>query len=242
MTIYPAKDYDHMSQIAANILAANIILKPDSCLGLATGGSPLGTYKALIQKYKNGDLDFSQVKTVNLDEYCGLGKDNEQSYNYYMRENLFNHININFDNVNIPNGLEPDAEKECKLYDDIIAKNPIDVQLLGIGTNGHIGFNEPSAEFKFASHHVQLAKATINANKKYFDSEEKVPKAAYTMGIGQIMLSRKILLIASGESKADILHEALFGPIIPQLPASVLQMHRDVTIIGDEAALKRIKS
>ncbi|MCL2565748.1 MAG: glucosamine-6-phosphate deaminase [Defluviitaleaceae bacterium] len=241
MKIYRAKDYDHMSQIAANILAAQIVLKPDSCLGLATGGSPVGTYKKLIEKHKNGDLDFGKVVTINLDEYCGLSKDNDQSYDYYMREYLFNHVNINFGNVNIPNGLEPDAAKECKLYDEIIAKNPIDVQLLGIGTNGHIGFNEPSAEFKFASHHAQLAEATIEANKRYFDSEEKVPKTAYTMGIGQIMLSKKIVLIASGESKADIMYKALHGPIMPQLPASVLQMHRDVTVIGDEAALKHIK-
>jgi len=235
------KDYDHMSQIAANILAAQIVLKPDSCLGLATGGSPIGTYKRLIDKYKNDDLDFSQVVTINLDEYCGLSKDNDQSYDYYMREYLFNHVNINFDNVHIPNGLELDAEKECKLYDEVIAKNPIDIQLLGIGTNGHIGFNEPSGEFKFAAHHAQLAEATIEANKKYFDSEDKIPKTAYTMGIGQIMLSNKIVLIASGEIKADVLHKALFGPIMPQLPASILQMHKDVTIIGDKAALSRIK-
>jgi len=241
MKIYRAKNYDHMSQIVANILAAQITLKSDSVLGLATGGSPVGAYKRLIEKYKNGDLCFDQVRAINLDEYCGVGADDEQSYAYFMRENLFNHVNINLNNVYIPNGLEADAEKECKLYDAVIAANPIDMQLLGVGTNGHIGFNEPSTELMFATHHAALAEATIEANRRYFESEEQVPKTAYTMGVGQIMHAKKILLIASGESKANILYEALCGPITTQVPASFLQMHRDVTVVGDEAALARLR-
>jgi len=230
-----------MSQIAANILAAQIVLKPNSCLGLATGGSPIGTYKRLIEKHKNGDLDFGEVKTLNLDEYCGLSKDNDQSYDYFMRDNLFNHVNINFDNVNIPNGLEADAEKECRRYNEIMAQNgPIDIQLLGIGTNGHIGFNEPSDYFTLKTNHVSLTQATIEANMRYFEKADDVPKTAYTMGIGQIMNAKKVLLIASGESKADIMFRALYGPVTPQVPASILQMHSNLIVIGDEAALMRV--
>jgi len=241
MTIYRAKDYEHMSKIAANILAAQIILKPDSCLGLATGGSPVGTYKKLIEKYKNGDLDFSGVTAINLDEYCGFGPDNDQSYHYFMRENLFNHININLENTHIPNGLNKDAVNECKRYDEIIERNPIDVQLLGINPiNGHIGFNEPAEHFTLKANHSILSEATVEANKRYFEKEDDVPKTAYTMGIGQIMSAEKVLLIASGDNKADIMFKALLGPITPMVPASILQMHKNLTVVADEAALARI--
>ena len=240
MLILRAKNYDHMSRIAANILAAQIVLKPDSCLGLATGGSPVGAYKQLIEKYKNADVCFSRVKSVNLDEYCGLGPDNDQSYAYFMRKNLFDHININLANVYIPDGLESDAAKECGRYDRIIAENPVDIQLLGIGTNGHIGFNEPASHFKVGTNHAALSEHTINANKRFFEKEENVPKTAYTMGIVQIMSAKKVLLIASGETKTDIMYEALFGPITPKVPASILQMHGDLVVVGDEAALSRI--
>ena len=240
MKIYKARDYEHMSKIAANILAAQIVLKPDSVLGLATGSTSIGVYKQLVEKYKNGDLCFSKITAINLDEYCGLAPDNDQSYAYFMREHLFSHVNINSANVHIQNGLNADAEAECARYDEIIAKNPIDIQLLGIGTNGHIGFNEPANELILGTHHVELAKATIEANKRFFESEEQVPKTAYTMGIGQIMHAKKVLLIASGTGKADILYEALRGPLTTQVPASLLQMHRDVIIVGDEAALEKV--
>ena len=240
MKIYKARDYDHVSQIAANILAAQIILKPDSVLGLATGGTPVGTYKQLIEKYKNGDICFSQVTAINLDEYCGLDSDNDQSYAYFMRDNLFNYININFNYVNIPNGMAKDAKAECERYNEVIAKNPIDIQLLGIGPNGHIGFNEPASELSATSHHVELAPATIEANKRFFENEEQVPRTAYTMGMGQIMHAQKILLVASGAGKADILCQALKGPITTRVPASFLQMHGDVVVVADEAALRKV--
>jgi len=238
MKIYKARDYNHMSQIAANIIAAQITLKPNSVLGLATGGTPVGTYKQLIEKCKSGDLCFSEVTSINLDEYCGLDSDNSQSYAYFMNDNLFNHVNIKPENVNIPNGLAADAIAECNRYDDVIAENPIDIQLLGIGMNGHIGFNEPDTELRLRAHHVTLAQATIDANKRYFESEDEVPKTAYTMGMGQIMHSKKIVLLASGEGKAEILHKALAGPLTTDVPASLLQMHRDLVIVADTAALK----
>jgi len=236
--IYKARDYDHLSQIAANIIAAQITLKPESVLGLATGGTPVGTYKELIKKHKSGDLCFSEVKSINLDEYCTLAPESPQSYAYFMNDNLFNHVNIKAENVNIPSGLNLDADAECKRYDEVIKKNPIDLQLLGLGPNGHIGFNEPDAELKLGTNHVSLAQATIDANKRYFEREEDVPKTAYTMGMGSIMHSRKVLLIASGEGKAEILYKALKGPLTTQVPASLLQLHRDLIVVGDEGSLK----
>jgi len=241
MKIIRAKDYAHLSQIAANILAAQIMLKPDSVLGLATGGTPVGTYKELIKKYKNGDLCFEGVTSINLDEYCTLAASDPQSYAYFMDKNLFGHVNIKRENLNIPSGLETDSEKECARYDEIIKDNPIDLQLLGLGTNGHIGFNEPDEELTLGTHHVKLARATIDANKRYFEREEDVPKTAYTMGMGQIMHAKKILLLASGEGKAEILYKALKGPLTTQVPASLLQVHRDLIVVGDEAALQLFK-
>ena len=238
MKIYKARDYDHLSQIVANIIAAQITLKPDSVLGLATGGTPVGTYKELIKKHKNGDLCFGGVKSINLDEYCGLAPESPQSYAYFMKDNLFGHINIKAENVNIPSGLNTDAEAECKLYDKVIENNPIDLQLLGLGSNGHFGFNEPDAELKLDTNHVTLAQATIDANKRYFDREEDVPKTAYTMGLGSIMHAKKILLLASGEGKSEILYKALRGSLTTQVPASLLQLHRDLIVIGDESSLR----
>ncbi|MCL2592867.1 MAG: glucosamine-6-phosphate deaminase [Defluviitaleaceae bacterium] len=240
MKIYKAKDYEHLSQIAANILAAQVTLKPDSVLGLSTGQTPIGTYKKLVEKYKSGDLCFNKVVGINLDEYYGLGADNPQSYAYFMNNNLFNHVNINTENVHIPNGLSQDIFAECTRYDEVIAKNPIDIQLLGIGSNGHIGFNEPDAELKLNTHYITLAKATIDTNKRYFKNEYEVPKMAYTMGIKQIMHAKKILLLASGESKAEILRKAFKGSLTTNVPASLLQMHRNLIIVGDEAALKGV--
>ena len=240
MRIYRAKDYDELSRKAANIIAAQVIMKPDSVLGLATGSSPVGTYKQLIERCRMGDLDFSQIKSVNLDEYRGLPRENEQSYYYFMRENLFKDINIDMANTNIPDGTEPDSEKECLRYERVIAGlGGIDLQLLGLGHNGHIGFNEPDSSFAKMTHCVDLTSSTIEANKRFFASAEDVPRQAYTMGIGTIMRARKILLIVSGADKAQILHDVLNGPVTPQVPASILQLHSNVTVVADEAALAK---
>ena len=242
MRIYRAKDYHDMSREAANIISAQVIMKPDCVLGLATGSTPVGTYAQLVEWYKKGDLDFSEVKTVNLDEYKGLERSNEQSYFYFMCEHLFNKVNIDLSNVNIPDGTEPDAEAECARYEAKIKElGGVDLQLLGIGHNGHIGFNEPNAQFDRRTHCVNLTQSTIDANKRFFASEDEVPRQAYTMGIKTIMQASKILMVVSGEDKAEIIEKAFFGPITPEVPASVLQLHNDVILVGDEAALSRIK-
>lgn len=241
MTIYQAENYQDMSRKAANIISAQIIMKPNCVLGLATGSSPVGTYQQLIEWYKKGDLDFSHVTSINLDEYKGLGPDNDQSYRYFMNTNLFNHVNIDKARTFVPDGLEADSEKACREYNQIIAREGgIDLQLLGLGHNGHIGFNEPGAAFEKETHCVDLTESTIEANKRFFESEDDVPKQAYTMGIKSIMQARKILVIVSGESKAEILNEVLHGPITPSVPASILQLHNDVTIVADKAALSRL--
>jgi glucosamine-6-phosphate deaminase len=238
MRIYKAKDYKDLSRKAANIISAQVIMKPDCVLGLATGSSPVGTYRQLIDWYNKGDLDFSSVKTVNLDEYKGLTKDNDQSYYYFMYNNFFKDININMENTNIPDGTEPDSKKECDRYNQVIADlGGIDLQLLGLGHNGHIGFNEPDAAFEKMTHCVDLTPSTIEANKRFFASADEVPKQAYTMGIKTIMQAKKILLIVSGGEKAQILRDVLLGPVTPHVPASILQLHNDVTIVADEAAL-----
>lgn len=241
MKLYRAKDYKDMSRKAANIISAQVIMKPDCVLGLATGSTPLGTYQQLIDWYNKGDLDFSETKSVNLDEYKGLPKDNDQSYYYFMYNNLFKHININLDNTNVPNGMEPDSEKECSRYEQVISSlGGVDLQLLGLGHNGHIGFNEPAQAFEKTTHCVDLTESTIEANKHFFASIDDVPKQAYTMGIQTIMKAKKILLLVSGEDKAAILRDALCGPVTPQVPASILQLHNDVIVVADEAALSKM--
>lgn len=241
MKIYCGKDYKEMSRIAANIISAQIILKPDCVLGLATGSTPVGTYENLVEWYKQGDLDFSQVTSVNLDEYKGLSGNNDQSYRYFMNKNLFDHVNIDKSRTFVPNGLEPDSEKASKEYDAIIESvGGVDLQLLGIGHNGHIGFNEPDSSFAKETHCVDLTESTIEANKRFFASADDVPRQAYTMGIGTIMKAKKILLIVNGEAKADIVAKAFFGPVTPEVPASVLQLHNDVVIVADSAALSKI--
>lgn len=242
MRIYQAKDYNEMSRKAANIISAQIIMKPDAVLGLATGSTPIGTYKQLIDWYNKGDLDFSDICSVNLDEYKGLSADNDQSYAYFMRKNLFDHVNIKKENTYIPNGLETDTELECHRYNHIIRSlGGIDLQLLGIGNNGHIGFNEPGEAFEKETHCVKLTENTIQANARFFENIDDVPKYAYSTGIKNIMQARSILLVASGESKADALYKALFGPITPAVPASILQLHNNVSIVADEEALSLIK-
>ena len=241
MKLYRAKDYKDMSRKAANIISAQVIMKPDCVLGLATGSTPLGTYQQLIDWYNKGDLDFSETKSVNLDEYKGLPKDNDQSYYYFMYNNLFKHININLDNTNVPNGMEPDSEKECSRYEQVISGlGGVDLQLLGLGHNGHIGFNEPAQAFEKTTHCVDLTESTIEANKRFFASIDDVPTQAYTMGIQTIMKAKKILLLVSGEDKAAILRDALCGPVTPQVPASILQLHNDVIVVADEAALSKM--
>lgn len=243
MKLYRAKDYNDMSRKAANIISAQVIMKPNCVLGLATGSTPLGTYKQLIEWYKKGDLDFAQVKTANLDEYKGLTRDNDQSYYYFMRENLFRHVNIDIANTHIPDGTEIDAVKEAARYEEEVKNlGGVDLQLLGLGHNGHIGFNEPSDIFPKDTHIVDLQESTIEANKRFFASIDEVPRQAYTMGIGTIMRAKKILLIVSGGDKADILHEAICGPVTPRLPASILQLHPDVIIVADEAALTKLEN
>lgn len=242
MVIYNAKDYNYMSRKAANIISAQIIIKPNSVLGLATGSTPEGTYKQLVEWYKKGDLDFSQVKAVNLDEYKGLSKDNDQSYAYFMRKHLFDHVNIDINNTFIPNGLEEDSKKECSRYNQVIKSlGGVDLQLLGIGGNGHIGFNEPGEAFEKETHCVKLTDDTIKANSRFFSSLDLVPKFAYSMGIKSIMQAKSILLVASGKSKADALYKTIYGEIIPSVPASILQLHNNVTIVADDDALSIIK-
>ena len=241
MRIYEAENYEEMSRKAADILAAQVILKPDCVLGLATGSTPIGTYDELVARCERGELDFSEVKTVNLDEYKGLTRDNDQSYYYFMHEHLFDRVNIDPANTNVPDGTEPDAEKECARYEKLIESlGGADIQLLGLGHNGHIGFNEPDSSFAQVTHCVSLTESTIEANKRFFASADDVPRQAYTMGIGTIMKAKKILLIVNGEAKADIVAKAFFGPVTPEVPASILQLHPDVMIVADKAALSKV--
>lgn len=243
MKLYVAKDYDDMSRKAANILSAQVIMKPHCVLGLATGSTPEGVYRQLIEWYNKGDIDFSEVKTVNLDEYKGLCPSDPQSYHYYMKDKFFNHINVKEENTNIPNGVAEDVEAECKRYNEVIRNlGGVDLQLLGIGTNGHIGFNEPKEAFERETHCVALTQETIEANARFFENEEDVPKYAISMGIKSIMQAKKIVLVASGSAKAEALYETFYGPITPAVPSSILQLHNDVTIVADEAALAKINA
>lgn len=238
MRILKAKDYKEMSEMAADIIGAQVLLKPDAVLGLATGSTPIGTYEELVKRYEMGRLDFSKIKTVNLDEYRGLTKDNDQSYYYFMHSHLFDHINIDKANTNVPDGMEPDATKAGEDYENIISNfGGIDLQLLGLGNNGHIGFNEPCDEFIDKTHVVDLTQSTIEANKRFFASIDDVPKQAYTMGIGSIMRAKRVLMLVSGKGKAQIVKDAFFGPVTPKVPASVLQLHNDFILIGDAEAL-----
>lgn len=241
MKIYSATDYEGMSRKAADIVAARVILKSDCILGLATGSTPIGMYKHLVKRYQNGELDFSRVKTVNLDEYVGLAPTHEQSYRYFMQKNFFDHVNIDPKNTHVPNGIAKDSDEECCRYERIIdGLGGIDVQVLGLGHNGHIGFNEPNDVFEKDTHVVELQQSTIDANSRFFASREDIPRRAITMGIRSIMLSRLILMLVSGEGKAEIVKEAFSGPVTPRVPASILQIHPNVILVGDEAALSRL--
>ncbi|NLZ81320.1 MAG: glucosamine-6-phosphate deaminase [Clostridiales bacterium] len=243
MQLYQTKNYEEMSKKAAGIISAQVILKPDSVLGLATGSTPLGIYENLIDGYKNGDIDFTQVKTVNLDEYKGLGSENKQSYRHFMNSNLFDHVNINKENTNVPNGLEENIEFECDRYDNVLNDLAgVDLQLLGIGNNGHIGFNEPADSFTKGTHYEALAQSTIDANSRLFEECEVMPTSAYTMGIKTIMDAKTVLLVANGKGKAKAIKEALTGPITPKVPASILQMHKNLIVVADEEALSELNN
>lgn len=232
------------SALAANVMAEVIKAKPDAAIGLATGSSPINMYRELIRMCEAGEISFKQVRSVNLDEYVGLSPQHDQSYAYFMNANLFDHIDIDKTNAHLPSGLADDMEAECKRYDKVIeAMGGVDIQLLGIGNNGHIGFNEPDTHFPKTTTLVDLTDSTIDANSRFFASRDLVPTKAISMGIGQIMSAKKILLVAFGTGKAQILEKALFGPVTPEVPASILQFFvGEVVVCADEAALSAIKA
>ncbi len=242
MKVYVTKNYEDLSKKAATIILSQVVLNPYSVLGLATGSTPIGTYKYLVEFYKNKEIDFSNVISINLDEYKGIASENNQSYRYFMDNHLFKHINIKMENTYIPDGLASDDDKECKRYNDLITSlGGIDLQLLGIGVNGHIGFNEPSEYLEKYVHCVALSQSTIDVNSRFFNNIDEVPKYAYSMGVKNIMSSNKILLLVSGKSKAKALYDCLYGPITTMNPSSILQLHKDLTIVSDEDAFSVIK-
>lgn len=243
MVVYEGKSYEEISERAAQIVASELIVKPNAVLGLATGSSPVGMYRQLVKWNQEGKIDFSGVTTVNLDEYKGLGPDDDQGYRYFMNENLFDHVNINKEHTYVPNGLEPDSDKACREYDELLSRvGRQDIQVLGLGGNGHIGFNEPDTKFCKGTHCVRLAESTIAANARFFDSPEDVPTEAYSMGIKSILAARKILVIVSGAQKAQALYDIAYGPITPQVPGSALQLHDQVIVLADPEAMSVIRS
>ena len=239
MRIISTSNYEELSQKAAQYIAAQITMNPESVLGLATGSTPIGLYQELIKMNSKNEIDFTAVKTINLDEYKGLPADHAQSYRYFMNNQLFNHINIDKNNTYLPDGQETNDKKACSDYDNVISRfGPIDVQLLGIGHNGHIGFNEPADAFTTDTQCIVLDERTRQANARFFDGDmSKVPEKAYTMGIRSIMQSEKILLVVTGADKKEILKKALYGPITPEVPASILQLHSNLVVVADQAAL-----
>ncbi|CUH95593.1 Glucosamine-6-phosphate deaminase [Propionispora sp. 2/2-37] len=237
MRVFVVKDYEDMSRQAARFVAEQVAAKPDSVLGLATGSTPLLMYRYLIDLCREAGVSFSRVTTFNLDEYVGLRKTDENSYYYYMYNHLFNFIDIRPDNIHIPNGMAADIEEECREYDQRIQQcGGIDLQVLGIGQNGHIGFNEPGVKFDAGTHQVRLNQETIKANSRFFSTVQEVPRHAVSMGIKNIMQARRILLLANGNNKAQAVYQALCGEITPNIPASVLQLHPDVTVIVEAGA------
>lgn len=242
MKLFATKDYDEMSLKGASVLGAVIAQNPKAVIGLATGSTPVGTYKNLAKANEQGIIDFSDITSVNLDEYVGLPGDHDQSYRYFMNDNLFNHVNIDIKRTHVPNGLASDVDKEGLAYDEMIKSlGGTDIQLLGIGANGHIAFNEPDDVFTYATHKVTLTENTREVNARFFASIDDVPKYAITMGIGSIFAAKKILLLANGANKAQALYDTVYGPISPKVPASILQLHTDVTIVADEAAMAVIR-
>ncbi|MBO5783774.1 MAG: glucosamine-6-phosphate deaminase [Clostridia bacterium] len=241
MRFYVTEDYAQMSRRAASIIAAQVVAKPDCVLGLATGSSPVGAYQNLVKWNKEGILSFAEVRSVNLDEYIGLSPEHEQSYRYFMQDNLFNHIDIKPENTNVPNGLAADPDQAAVDYEKVIASmNGVDLQLLGMGHNGHIAFNEPCDEFIMDTHVVELTESTIKVNARFFASMDEVPRKAMTMGIRSIMKAKKILVVVAGADKAEAVYKSFAGPVNPQVPASILQLHADVTVVGDKAAMSKL--
>ncbi len=241
MRFYVTEDYAQMSRRAASIIAAQVASKPDCVLGLATGSSPVGAYKNLVEWNKDGIISFAEVRSVNLDEYIGLSPEHDQSYRYFMQSNLFDHVDIKPENTNVPNGLAADPKQAAMDYEKIIASmNGVDLQLLGLGHNGHIAFNEPCDEFIMDTHVVDLTESTIQANARFFASADEVPRQALTMGIRSIMKAKKILVVVAGADKAEAVHKSFVGPVTPQVPASILQLHNDVTVVGDRAAMSKL--
>jgi glucosamine-6-phosphate deaminase len=241
--IIPGKTNADASISAAKVVADILKAKPDCVLGLATGSSPINMYRELIRKNQEGEISFKQVRTVNLDEYVGLTPDHDQSYRYFMNTNLFDHIDIDKANTNVPSGIAADPAAECVRYDGVIASmGGVDIQVLGIGNNGHIGFNEPDSHFPKTTTLVDLTESTIDANARFFATRDLVPTKAISMGIGQIMAADKILLLAFGKAKADILEKSLFGPVTPNVPASILQFFKgEVVVCADDEALSVIR-
>lgn len=239
MRIYVVDDYEALSVKAALIVAGQISFKADSVLGLCTGSTPVGMYQKLVEMHKTQGLDFSRVITFNLDEYLGLAPENEQSYHYFMMDNLFNHVNAKPEHINIPSGQAADIAAECARYEQSIKQaGGLDLQVLGIGRNGHIGFNEPADKFTGETHLVELDEDTINANSRFFSSRDEVPTRAITMGIKTIMQAERIILLANGTSKAEAVRAAVAGEITPRVPASILQLHPNCTFIVDKEAAR----
>ena len=241
MRIIEAQDYKDMSRKAANVISAQMILNPESVIGLATGSTPIGVYDQLTEWYKKGDLDFSKIHTVNLDEYKGIDAENKQSYHYFMNQHLFSRVNIELQNIFVPDGMNENQDEECQRYEKLIAGlGGVDLQLLGLGHNGHIGFNEPGTPFDSQTHVVDLTDSTIEANSRFFASRDQVPTKAISMGIASIMAAKKIILFAYGDKKADAIFKMVKGPVTEEVPASVLQNHPDVTLILDQAAAAKL--
>lgn len=238
MRVIRTDDYEGMSRAVASLIAAEVVRNPECVLGLATGSTPVGAYRLLSQWTGAGRISFAGVHTVNLDEYVGLGPEHDQSYRYFMRTNLFDNVDIDPANTNVPNGLAEDVAEECRRYGALIKElGGVELQLLGLGHNGHIGFNEPCDEFILPIHEVELTESTIDANARFFSNRDEVPRRAITMGIGGIMSARRIVVAVSGADKAKAVETSFLGPVTPRVPASILQLHPDVVLVGDSAAL-----
>jgi glucosamine-6-phosphate deaminase len=242
MEVIITSDYDEMSKVAADLIEQQIQRKPNSVLGLATGGTPVGTYQELVRRHQAGRLDFSKVTSFNLDEYVGLPSTHDQSYHYFMHDNLFNHINIAPESVYVPSGMASDFEGYCDWYEaEIVKAGGIDLQLLGIGSDGHIAFNEPGSSLGSRTRLKTLTEQTVADNARFFEVEEEVPRFAITMGVGTILEARKIVLIANGEKKAETVAAFVEGPVTSQVTASALQLHRDAIVVLDDAAASKLE-
>lgn len=241
MKIIVTKDYEEMSSRAFELMKKVVVGNPRAVLGLATGSTPLGLYKKMVEDHREGGTSYKGVRTVNLDEYAGLDITSDQSYVYFMRKNLFEHLDIPLENTNIENGKAADAESECARYNALLSELQQDVQLLGIGSNGHIAFNEPGTPFGSETHIVELTESTIKDNSRLFENEDEVPRKAYTMGLKNIMRAKKILILANGANKAKAVYGLVKGEVTENVPASILQLHPDCTLVCDEAAASLIK-